>query len=173
MNRGGRAGARFFPIGAGGGRVQPVWVPAPLPIILKTLLPGLLLAGGLLLQSGCATPATRIRHQPEVFARLTPEQQQLVQAGQIGLGFAPAPVRLALGEPDRVWTRTEARGVSEIWSYVTAEEDDGRFLPRGRRSLFGAPFHPWYAGDPEPREHEYLRVVFTGGQVSAIERATR
>lgn len=43
--------------------------------------------------------------------------REKVVAGQIDLGFTREQVTVALGEPDRVFTRTDANGTSEIWSY--------------------------------------------------------
>lgn len=43
--------------------------------------------------------------------------REKVAAGQIDLGFTREQVTVALGEPDRVTTRTNADGTSEIWSY--------------------------------------------------------
>ena len=40
---------------------------------MKTILSLLVLAGGLVLLAGCATPETRINKNPEAFARLTPD----------------------------------------------------------------------------------------------------
>jgi hypothetical protein len=50
--------------------------------------------------SGCSTPNTRISRSPEAFARLNPDQQALVKAGQIAVRGSTWTVTLALGEPD-------------------------------------------------------------------------
>jgi hypothetical protein len=52
----------------------------------------------------------------EVFnTRFRPQDK--VVLGRIDIGFTPDQVRVALGEPDRIFTRTSADGMSQIWSY--------------------------------------------------------
>ena len=84
--------------------------------MMKRFKLGLMLGvlGGIVALTGCATPETRIQKNPEVFARLTPTQQDLIKQGQAGVGFDPEMVKLALGEPDRIVTRTDAQGTTEI-----------------------------------------------------------
>lgn len=106
--------------------------------------------------AGCATPDTRIHRSPEVFARLTPAQQALVRQGKVAIGFDADAVRLAVGLPDRKWTRMDAAGTREVWSYSTWENDRGQPL-----------YHVSYPG---LREHEYFKVIFgPDGKVVAIE----
>ncbi len=140
---------------------------------MKSLLSFLVLAGGLVLLAGCATPETRIAKNPEAFARLTPEQQQLIKEGKVGIGFDQTMVRLAIGDPDRVRIRTDHNGQSEIWSYVTYEGDDGLLLYRGyyHRYFYGyGPVYPYYLAYPGRRVHEHFRVVFRDGKVVAVEQ---
>jgi len=51
--------------------------------------------------AGCASPDKRISRSPEVFARLSPEQQALVKQGKVAVGFGADAVLLAVGSPDR------------------------------------------------------------------------
>jgi outer membrane protein assembly factor BamE (lipoprotein component of BamABCDE complex) len=140
---------------------------------LKLLLP-LVAAVAAFSFAGCATPATRIRQNPEQFATYTPEQQDLIKQGKVAIGFDMDAVRLALGAPDRVRTRETNDGVSQIWSYVTYETTDGLPLYRGwyhRYYMWGDPIYPWYAGYPARREREHFRVIFDRtGRVSTIEQ---
>ena len=122
--------------------------------------------------AGCSTPATRIRANPEAFARLTPQQQALVQAGQIALGFDMDAVKLAVGDPDRVAVRTDADGETVIWRYVTYEFG-GRPLYTGyyhtsRRWWGWGPAYPYYLDYPERRVRERFRVEFRRGRVASI-----
>lgn len=43
--------------------------------------------------------------------------REKVAAGKIDLGFTREQVEVALGAPDRVFTRTDANGESQVWSY--------------------------------------------------------
>lgn len=144
---------------------------------MKKLLSLLLVAGAIALLAGCSTPTTRINNNPEVFARLTPEQQDLIKQGKVAIGFDMPMVKLALGDPDRIKVRTDAHGDSEIWSYVSYEADDGVPLYRGyyHRYYYGGPgpIYPYYMGYPSRREHEHFRVVFRNGRVVSIENETR
>lgn len=122
--------------------------------------------------AGCSTPATRIKANPAVFERLTPQQQALVQAGQIALGFDFEAVKLALGDPDRVAVRTEADGETTIWHYVSYEAN-GQFLftghyHTGRRWWGWGPAYPYYLDYPQRRVRDRFRVEFRRGLVSAI-----
>lgn len=126
--------------------------------------------------AGCSTPETRIKAKPELFAKLTPTQQELIKKGEVGLGFDQEMVKLALGEPDRIFLRTEAGGSSEAWSYVTYEGDDGMLLYRGyyhRYYNWSDAIYPYYLSYPHRRERERFRVVFRDGKVVSIEQEKR
>ena len=135
-------------------------------VILPAL--GLVLAA---LLGGCSTPTTRIRANPEVFARLSPEQQALVKAGQVALGFDADAVKLALGDPDRVITRSDADGEIVIWRYLTYEAD-GRILFTGYyhsgRGWWGGAAYPYYLNYPNRRVRDRFSVEFRNGRVVAI-----
>ena len=140
---------------------------------LKFLLPLVAVAATFSL-AGCATPASRIKKNPELFASYPLAQQDLIKQGKIAIGFDMDAVRLALGAPDRVRTVTSNDGTSQIWSYVTYETRDGMPLYRGwyhRYYMWGDPVYPWYANYPGRIEHEHFRVVFNRlGHVTSIEQ---
>jgi outer membrane protein assembly factor BamE (lipoprotein component of BamABCDE complex) len=127
------------------------------------------------LLAGCSTPESRITDSPQVFARLNPDQQALVKAGQIAVGFDMDSVKLALGDPDRVLVETDANGQHQIWRYVTYEDYQGVRIYGGywhRYRGWGGPYFwggvPYYDGYPA-RVHERIRVVFdTAGRVATI-----
>jgi hypothetical protein len=120
---------------------------------------------------GCSTPATRIKADPETYARLTAEQQALVRAGQIGLGFDFDAVKLALGDPNRVSTRTDADGETVTWHYLTYEAN-GRMLFTGYyhvgRGWWGGAAYPYYLDFPDRQVRDRFSVQFKGGRVAAI-----
>ena len=122
--------------------------------------------------SGCATPEARIQKNPELFASLAASDQQAIKEGRASLGFTPEMVRLALGDPDRVVTRTDASGTNEVWRYTTYETDGGVYLYRGyyhRYYCYSDPFFPFYMNYAGRRDRDYLKLTFTGGRVSSIE----
>ena len=126
-----------------------------------------------LLVAGCSTPQTRINKNPEAFAQLTPDQQELVKKGQVAIGFDMETVKLALGDPDRVRTRTDGNGTSEVWSYVNYKGPGDIPLYRGyyhRYSVWGDPLYPYYLNYPGRHERERFRVAFKDGRVTLIEQ---
>jgi len=133
----------------------------------------LLACAALVMLAGCATPQTRIDRSPDVFVKLSPADQQLIREGKVAVGFTPEMVRLALGEPDRVYTRTDASGVNEAWSYTTYETDSGVMLYRGYYHRYWRdPFYPYSLDYASRRTREYFKVVFADGRVSLIESQT-
>lgn len=123
--------------------------------------------------AGCATPDARIKRSPEIFARLTAEQQALVKEGKVGIGFDADAVRLAVGEPDRKWTRTDESGTRELWIYTAWENEAGQPLMRGWYHGYPAVMPSYYLNAPARREREQFKVVFgADGKVTAIEQAT-
>ena len=141
---------------------------------MKHLFPLLSLLAGLLFVAGCSTPDSRIAKQPELFSRLTPEQQQMIREGRVGVGFDMEMVKLALGDPDRVRERTDANGRSEIWSYVSYEANDGMLLYRGwYHRGWGSPYYPYYMNVAGRRERSRDEVVFRDGRVVSVEQERR
>jgi outer membrane protein assembly factor BamE (lipoprotein component of BamABCDE complex) len=132
----------------------------------------LLAAAAVLITSSCSTPESRIRENPALFAQLTPQDQELIRRGRVGVGFTAEMVRLALGEPDRLTTRTSGTGTSEVWHYITYEMPSGSPLYRGwyhRYYMWRDPLYPWYMDEHERRERERLSVVFDQGRVTALD----
>jgi hypothetical protein len=132
--------------------------------------------------AGCnATPDARIRDNPEVFAQLTPQEQAMVKAGQVGLGFSADAVKLALGTPDRVTLRTDDKGQLQIWHYVETVYYDGAFLYGGPYwgGWGGRHWGGWGGGwgrgwGPYPvgpvSTYDHFRVEFRNGKVVAFNQ---
>ncbi len=142
---------------------------------MKKFLLWLALAG-LIFQGGCNTPDARIKQNQELFSQLPPQDQDLIKQGKVAVGFTPDEVKLAVGDPDRIYTRTDASGTNETWAYTTYETDSGVLLYRGyyhRYYRWHDPMFPYYTVYPTRRSREYFRVVFTNGRVSAIEEQQR
>ena len=151
---------------------------------MKILPTVLTLAAGLAGLAGCSTPSSRIKDNPAAYAQLPAPQQQLVKEGKIALGFDMAAVQLALGKPDRIRTRTDATGMSEIWSYVTRTPSDFDMFPYvgyaypyhyGLASPYypHIPYYGYYPVYAAEEEREHFRVVFQNGRVVMIEQENR
>lgn len=133
----------------------------------------LLLVGclfGLFALIGCSTPQTRIRNNPALFSSLSPGDQELIKEGKVAVGFTPEMVKLAVGEPDRIYTRTDANGKNESWVYTSYSSRGGTML------YYRGYYHRWHPGayafftDYNDREVlERYRVTFKEGKVLSIE----
>jgi hypothetical protein len=141
---------------------------------MKTLITFLSLVAGLMLFTACNTPESRIAKQPELFNRLTPEQQQMIKEGRVGVGFDADMVKLALGDPDRIRERVDKNGRSEVWLYINYETGDGAILYRGwYHRGWGGPFYPYYLDVPVRHERSRDEVVFRDGRVVSVEQERR
>jgi hypothetical protein len=141
---------------------------------MKTFFSLLALLCGMAVLTGCSTPESRIAKQPDLFNRLTPEQQQMIREGRVGIGFDMDMVKLAIGDPDRVRDRTDASGHKEVWTYVNYEANDGVILYRGwYHRGWGSPFYPYYMNVPSRRERSRDEVVFQNGRVVSVEQERR
>lgn len=67
---------------------------------------------------GCATGVfSRIQEKSELFANLPARVQQNLRDGQIGVGYSPDLVYIALGAPTETATQPTTEGPVEIWTY--------------------------------------------------------
>ena len=132
----------------------------------------LLVAGLALGWSGCASPAKRISHQQKEFDTYPAEIQAKIRAGDVAVGFTAPQVKMALGDPDRILTRTTATGTSEVWVYGGKGSGlgfgFGLGMATGGSSAVGAG-----VGTGTDAGEEKMRVVFTASRVSSVERATK
>ncbi len=142
----------------------------------RTLLLAVVVAAALT-ATGCSTVDSRIAKRRAAFDTWPPAVQEKVVAGQIDVGFTTEQVRVALGEPDRVWARTTADGTTEVWSY----------RERGPRFGFGVGFGVGSLGSRGGsfgsvglhtgtgyHDDEKMGVVFdSAGRVASIETRQR
>ena len=126
---------------------------------------------------GCSTVDSRIAKNRSAFNSWPPAVQDKVVLGQIDIGFTADQVRVALGEPDRVFTRTTADGTSQVWSY---RERGPRFgfgvgVGMGSFGSRGGSFGTVGVGTGAGyRDDEKMGVVIDAtGRVSAIETRDR
>jgi hypothetical protein len=71
----------------------------------------------LLFATACSSVDSRIARNRAEFSSWPLAVQEKVAAGKIDIGFSPEQVLMALGEPDRRFTRTTADGTSAVWGY--------------------------------------------------------
>lgn len=124
--------------------------------------------------AGCSTPDSRIARNQAAFSQWPADVQEKVRAERIDLGFTSEQVRMALGDPTRTFTRTDKDGTSEVWVYRGREPrfSIGLGVGSSRGSTgFGGGVNVG-TGDSSHAE-DAMRVVFTGGKVSAVENVTK
>ncbi len=125
--------------------------------------------------AACSTPDARIKRNQAVFDALPPAEQALIREGKVAIGFTPDMVRLAVGDPDQRWTRTDAAGTTEVWSYTTYDNAVGRPLYRGYYHRYH-PEYPFFYDDlyyRDARPREIFKVAFSDGKVSEITQEDR
>lgn len=139
----------------------------------STLSSASVLAGLVMFAAGCSTTASRIEKNQAAFAAASPEVQAKIRAGQVDVGFTLDQVMIALGEPDRRFTRTTEKGVSEVWAYA----DHGPAFSFGMGVGGGGGSTSVGTGvmvnTGGNRDSDRLRVVFDGGRVIALEKRGR
>ena len=133
-------------------------------------------AGALaLLLAACATPASRIRQNPELFASFPLDVQSRVSQGQVDLGFNADMVTMALGKPDREYRRKTDQGDVLVWSYVDYYISTARqSVPASYRVIDAAGRYrtvmdTTWVDVQQRNEYEKLRVEFRDGKVTAVE----
>ncbi len=127
------------------------------------------------LGAGCATPDARIKSNPAAFNALPPEMQENVRKGRVDIGYPKSAVRIALGPPDREYTRRTADGLVEVWSYIGVRTTYERQRADARTRVYDAEGRrrtvtDWVWVDVERRqEFDRTRVEFKDDIVTAIE----
>jgi hypothetical protein len=127
----------------------------------------------LVLVAGCSSPDSRIKSNQATFNALPAETQAKIRAGKVEVGYSPAMVVMALGEPDRRYRRTTEKGQSEVWAY----RDKGPAFSiglgvggGGGHTGVGGGIGVSTAGD---RDEDKIRVVFEADKVSSLETSAR
>ena len=129
--------------------------------------------------AGCATPESRIKEQPEVFNNFPPDVQSKVRTGQVDIGYTKDMVYIALGKPDREYTRTTAEGTFEVWSYAavytTTERQriTGDFRIVDPQGGFRTTHDTVWANVNVSHEYEKLRIELKDDTVTALEHVNR
>jgi hypothetical protein len=114
--------------------------------------------------AACSGPKSRIREHQAEFDAYPPAVQRKIRAGQVEVGFSPRQVALALGRPDRIFTRKTAAVDQEVWSYGVGETSVGFGVGFG-----GGPVGIGVAASPPVERGARMRVVFQNDVVVSIE----
>lgn len=129
---------------------------------------------------GCvSTPAKRIQAEPELFGRFPSEVQAKVRKGEVEVGFTKDMVRLALGRPQRIYTRTAETGQVEIWLYMGIrhvnryEPMDSGYWYRDRSGRLRRSYETIWVDRGYSEEYPTLRLEFSDDKLKVIERLRR
>ncbi len=136
----------------------------PRPAVLASLLSLILLA------ACAATPETRIKDSPDSYSKLTPLQQEQVRKGDISIDMPDYGVELALGKPDSITERIEAKGTIRVWHYKKPDTSTATVDYVGFYNPYFFPgFAPVIVNNRQP-EGDRIRVSFVDQKVVGIER---
>lgn len=134
----------------------------------------LLLIFAAVILAGCSTPQSRTRANPELFESFPPDVQEMIQAGEIDLGFTEEMVRMALGKPDRKYSELTETGRTTVWAYHDRRLGSrlsfgvGTGISRGS-GMYGGGVSVGTGGRLRPEEK--MRVSFANGEVVGIQQA--
>ena len=144
---------------------------------MKNIYLTLLSVSCCLLVISCApsTPAARIAERPMAFEKLSNDQKELVQRGEIAKGMDMSAVALAWGEPSNRVEGFNGKERMERWGYNDAQPVITNTFYSGYRYGSYGPYR--YSGvgagfGPEITYIPYRKstVWFIGGKVSEWER---
>ncbi|MBI3297148.1 MAG: hypothetical protein HYZ75_03225 [Elusimicrobia bacterium] len=134
-----------------------------------------LLAVLLAAAAACSGPDTRIKRRQAAFDAYPPAVQETIRAGKVEIGFTREQAELALGKPDRRYTRKTAAGEQDVWAYGGGGSARPRLgLGIGVGSYGGGGAYSGGVGIGRGESGEdRLRVVFQGDAVTGIEERSR
>lgn len=119
--------------------------------------------------AACASPQSRIKKHRTEFDSYPPAVQKLIQDGRADVGFTTAQAEMALGRPDRIYTRTTAAAAQEVWAYGGASRAGVGF---SFGLLMGGPVSvgTGIGVGPDAAPADRLRLVFQDGAVVSVEK---
>lgn len=123
------------------------------------------------LLAACSSPASRIKKNQAAYDSWPPAVQESVRAGRADVGFTAEQVRVALGRPDRVYSRRTPEGSQEVWAWGggggprTGVSFGFGSWGRGSGTSVGVGVGSGGSDDPDDR----ARVVFQDGRVVSVE----
>jgi len=123
--------------------------------------------------TGCASTSSRISKNQAAFDAYSAEVQAKIRAGEVAVGFTPEQVTMALGKPDRVLQRTTAAGVSDVWVYLKGGLQFGFGVGVGVGGGSSGVGGGVGAATGPMGDDEKLRVILSGGHVTAVEKITQ
>jgi hypothetical protein len=139
------------------------------PLVISLLLSAVLLA------TGCvsSTPQSRISQNREAYSRYPSNVQRMISAGMVDVGFTPEMVRLALGAPNREFSRQTENGSTEVWVYHDSSPRFSIGFGIGSYGRHSATSVGVATSTGDYDRDERVRVAFRDGHVTEIEYRKR
>ncbi len=135
---------------------------------MKTLLT-LASVSLMLALAGCASLDSRISKNQAAFDSWPVEVRSAIRAGQVKIGFTPEQVRVALGDPHRVYSRESEEGEAEVWAYFESGPKFSFGVGVGSGGYGGGMGGGVAVSQSRNHLDEAKRIVFENGAVVAIE----
>jgi hypothetical protein len=157
--------------------------------------PVLALGASVLMLIGCSTTESRIKEHHDLFASLSPRDQELVNRGEIRVGMSENAVWLAWGSPDQKSVGAMRGRQTATWLYINTSYPypyhsypyygygyDGyggfggvgviRRHHHGRFVFYGDPFYDpfYYSYIPPSVSYPNKTVTFSNGRVISFQR---
>ncbi|MDD4737055.1 MAG: hypothetical protein PHP44_13230 [Kiritimatiellae bacterium] len=129
------------------------------------------------LLAGCSTPDSRIKKNQGLFDTYPPSVQTAVRKGLVEPGFTEEMVYMALGAPDRKYTRVTATRNISVWSYTDTyttpqqQRVEGSFRVKDASGHYRTVNDSVWVDVDQLHEYEKKRIEFEDGIVTAIEEA--
>jgi len=149
-------------------------------MIPKGLSVLLFAAGALLALTGCSTFESRSKQKATVFSTLDTATQERLKVGEIHIGDTPDEVYISLGYPDEKRDITTEKEKTTVWIYSRYwQEYQGQTFVGSRPVYTKNPttgaVSVYYETVRQPvyasRSEERLRITFTNGKVTIIDKA--
>lgn len=144
----------------------------PHPRFVRAVVRGSSLAICILLFfAGCATPSTiesRRAEKLSAYSTLAPEEQQMVDQGQVKIGMTSEAVYIAWGPPSEVLESEDPqRGRVTTWRYYGSWMQESRYwayreTTRGGNDLY---LERYLVSDYQPRDYVRAEINFQNARV--------
>ena len=129
------------------------------------------LSAALCLGSGCATSTIESRREERIAAyeNLSPEEQRLVDSGQIRIGMSADAVYIAWGAPAQVVERQDQEGHVTTWLYAGSYMEENRYWAYRETRADGPDLYleRYLISDYTPRDYLRAEINFVGGRVAS------
>ena len=122
------------------------------------------------LLGGCAatsTIETRRGERSAAYSQLSPQEQQLVDQGQIKVGMTADAVYIAWGQPSEILESEDASGHMTTWRYYGSWMQESRYWAYRETSRGGIDLYleRYLVSDYQPRDYVRAEINLKEGRV--------